>query len=269
MSNARSTGHRPAHHRSVAARLSRSFPRALKSTLHTHPRLDKGLWWAQLGGFYMNVHKLLENTLFECELYLGYALTFGDLEVRYRAERNLRGCYQKRLLEAARFMWMDAVKQMMRSEWLEAAETLSAAASKYDGWGWAVNCGDIWITEAAARLLRGAELASRAGPQDTEAAQCIGEAEALLVRGIERAHESSHFLPEGHPWANELGAALRAYHELCEGGSDTTDWIESFKARTLYWCSLVLGGSPPFPPRPRPRLEAAAALIQRLPGFNE
>ena len=37
----------------------------------------------------MNIHKLLENALFECELYLGYALTFGDSEVRRMAEQNL------------------------------------------------------------------------------------------------------------------------------------------------------------------------------------
>ena len=66
-----------------------------RNLLEQHPRLDRGRWWAQLGGYYMNVHKLLENTLFECELYLGYALTFGDSEVRWLAEQNLKGCYQK------------------------------------------------------------------------------------------------------------------------------------------------------------------------------
>ena len=62
----------------------------------------------------MNVHRLLENALFECELYLGHALTFGDAEVRRMAEQNLEGCYQKRLLEAARFMWTDGCKLMRR-----------------------------------------------------------------------------------------------------------------------------------------------------------
>ena len=51
------------------------------------------------------VHKLLENTLYECELYLGHALMFGDAEVRRAAEQNLDGCYQKRLLgECARML---------------------------------------------------------------------------------------------------------------------------------------------------------------------
>ena len=63
-----------------------------------------------------------------------------------------------RLLEAARFMWIDGLEQMMRSEWAAAAETLSLAAAKKDGWGWAVNYGDIWISESAARLVHGAEL---------------------------------------------------------------------------------------------------------------
>ncbi len=106
----------------------------LRALLERHPRLDGGRWWAQLGGFHMNVHKLLENALFECELYLGHALTFGDPEVRRMAEQNLAGCYQKRLLEAARFLWIDGVKQMMRGEWATAAETLRRAAAKVDGW---------------------------------------------------------------------------------------------------------------------------------------
>jgi hypothetical protein len=60
-------------------------------------------------------------------------------------------------------MWVDGVAQMMRGEWSAAAETLSLAAAKKDGWGWGVNSGDIWIAEAAARLVRGAELGMRDG----------------------------------------------------------------------------------------------------------
>ena len=74
----------------------------------------------------MNVHKLLENTLFECELYLGYALTFGDAEVRQMAERNLEGCYQSDS-SAARFMWNDGAQQMIRGEWVTAPEAMTAA----------------------------------------------------------------------------------------------------------------------------------------------
>ena len=45
--------------------------RRLRDLLELHPRLDGGRWWAELGGFHMNIHKLLENALFECELFLG------------------------------------------------------------------------------------------------------------------------------------------------------------------------------------------------------
>ena len=36
----------------------------LRTLLEKHPRLDDGRWWAQLGGFHMNVHKLLEKHTF-------------------------------------------------------------------------------------------------------------------------------------------------------------------------------------------------------------
>ena len=86
----------------------------LRELAELHPRLDNGKWWGHLGGYHMNVHKLLENTLFECELYLGYALTFGDDNVRFYAEQNLKGCYQKRLLESARFMWYDGIEHILQ-----------------------------------------------------------------------------------------------------------------------------------------------------------
>ncbi len=240
----------------------------LRIQLEKYPRLDNGRWWGQLGGFYMNVHKLLENTLFECELYLGYALTFGDAEVRHMAERNLEGCYQKRLLEAARFMWMDGLQEMMRGEWAKAAETLRSAAAKKDGWGWAVNYGDIWLSEAAARLVHGAELAAGNGHEDAAGALWITEVQKLLAKGVARSATARDFLPNGHPWASEIDSAMTSYAELCENGLDTKDWLEEFKLRTLYWCAQVLGGGSPFPPKPSPRLVAAADLIQNLPGHN-
>ncbi len=255
-------------HRETCDRMC-ALLRRLRELLELHPRLDGGRWWVQLGGFHMNVHKLLENTLFECELYLGHALTFGDAEVRRLAEQNLEGCYQKRLLEAARFMWIDGVKQMMRGEWAAAAETLRLAAAKKDGWGWAVNYGDIWLSESAARLVHGAELAARNGAEDSDGARWISEAARLLKRGVARADEGRIFGPGGHPWASEIDEALAAYHSLQDSGSDTADWLEALKLRTAYWCAQVLGGAPPFPPKPRPRLEDAAALVRRLPGHND
>ncbi|MEC7518605.1 MAG: hypothetical protein VYE22_02005 [Myxococcota bacterium] len=243
--------------------------RRLRALLERHPRLDGGRWWAWLGGLHMNVHKLLENTLFECELSLGHALTFGDAEVRRLAEQNLEGCYQKRLLEAARFMWIEGSEKMARGERAAAADTLRLAAAKKDGWGWAVNYGDIWIAESVARLAHGAELDARGGDEEGEGSRWIAEAAVLLERGAARADEARVFGAEGHPWAAEIGAALVAYRGLRSSGADTTEWLEALKLRTDYWCAQVLGGAPPFPPRPRPRLEDAAALVRRLPGHNE
>ena len=242
--------------------------RQLRELLEVHPRLDGGRWWAQLGGYHMNVHKLLENTLFECELYLGYALTSGDAEVRRLAEQNLEGCYQKRLLEAARFLWIDGLEQMMRGEWAAAAETLRLAAAKKDGWGWAVNYGDIWLAESAARLVHGAALAAAEAAMSTEAAW-LAEVTRLLQKCEARADEAGTFGPVGHPWASELGVALATYRELQHSGDDASDWLAALKLRTVYWCAQALGGAAPFPPRPRPRLEEAAALVHRLPGHDD
>ncbi|MEM7698738.1 MAG: hypothetical protein AAF236_10075, partial [Verrucomicrobiota bacterium] len=162
----------------------------LRGLCESHPRLDHGRYWAHLGGYHMNVHKLLENALFECELYLGYALTFEDPEVRFYAEANLEGCYQKRLLEAARFLWIDGVQQMMRGEWATAAKTLEVAAAKKDGWGWAINFGDIWFTESAARLVHGAGLLALGGANVREGKQWIAESARLLELGEERTEEA-------------------------------------------------------------------------------
>ncbi|CAD7963660.1 unnamed protein product [Amoebophrya sp. A120] len=239
----------------------------LRDLLEEHPRLEDGLWWAQLGGFYMNVHKLLENTLFECELYLGYALTFGSVSVRQIAEQNLEGCYQKRLLESARFLWIDGVKQMMHNDFRGAIETFQKATAKKDGWGWAVNVGDIWIFEAAARLILTAEGNEKLSTQ----------VDKLLEKHRARCKKTGTFKSSVHPWAAEVTSGLSAYRNLqskkSKSSSDTTSsdsagWLEGFKKRTLFWCAQVLGGVAPFPPKPRPRLEDAQVLVDRLPGHN-
>jgi len=243
--------------------------RRLRELLEHHPRLDGGRWWAKLGGLHMNVHKLLENTLFECELYLGHALTFGDAEVRRMAEQNLDGCYKKRLLEAARFMWNDGIKQMMRGEWAPAAETFRLAAAKMDGWGWAVNYGDIWLSESVARLIHSIELAACDEGKDSDEGQWLGKVTGLLDKSVKRSDESGVFGSVGHPWASEVGAAIASYRNLRNSGTDTGDWLKAFKLRTMYWCAQVLGGAAPFPPKLRPRLEDAAELVHRLPGHND
>ena len=238
----------------------------LRSLLESHPRLDNGKWWGHLGGYHMNVHKLLENTLFECELYLGYALTFGDDEVRYYAEQNLKGCYQKRLLESARFMWYDGIEFILQNDWEAAIEVFRAAADKKDGWGWAVNHGDIWISEAVAIIMQGVE--SELTKPKVNDSTWLNDANELIQRAQMRANESGVFGTNGHPWITEVGLALDAYHELVASGKKLDLWCEEFNARMIYWCSQVLAGISPFPPKVRARQESESVLIKSLPGYN-
>ena len=238
----------------------------LRSLLESHPRLDNGKWWGHLGGYHMNVHKLLENTLFECELYLGYALTFGDDEVRYYAEQNLKGCYQKRLLESARFMWYDGIELILQNDWEAAVEVFRAAADKKDGWGWAVNHGDIWISEAVAIIMQGVE--GELTKPKAKDPTWLNDANELIQRAQMRANESGVFGANGHPWITEVGLALDAYHELVASGKKLDLWYEEFNARMIYWCSQVLAGISPFPPKVRARQESESVLIKSLPGYN-
>ena len=239
----------------------------LRALAEAHPRLDNGKWWGHLGGYHMNVHKLLENTLFECELYLGYALTFGDDDVRFYAEQNLNGCYQKRLLETARFMWYDAIELMLQSEWTAAIETFRPAYAKKEGWGWAVNYGDIWLSEAVAMMIQGAE--SDINTTNVNEAEWIDEASKLINKALFRATESGVFGQGGHPWISEVKAALESYKQLISAGEDRSEWLHELKSRTIYWCSQVLAGVFPFPPQARLRLASESDLIANLPGHND
>ena len=232
----------------------------LRSLAEQHPRLDQGQWWAHLGGYHMNVHKLLENTLFECELYLGYALTFGEDGVRYYAEQNLEGCYSKRLLEAARFMWYDGLECILQGEWAAAIDLFRAAADKKDGWGWAVNHGDIWLSEAVALMLQGT-----ATPDVADERGWLETARELIQRAAQRTQEARVFDHEGHPWIREVQDALSAYEGL-EASDDVTAWREALAGRTVFWCAQVLSGGYPFPPPCRDRLVDEQTLLDRLPG---
>ncbi|MEE2756392.1 MAG: hypothetical protein VYA30_07010 [Myxococcota bacterium] len=239
--------------------------RDLRAILEVHPRLDAGRWWVKLGGFHMNIHKLLENALFECELYLGYALTFGDAAVRRMAEQNLKGCYQKRLLEAARFIWYDGLQQMMDGHWHGAVETMQRAAAKNDGWGWAVNYGDIWLAEAVARIVCGVSgLSHGENQQSLKTADWLNQADQLISRTEARAGEAGVFGPDGHPWAAEVRQALYSYRDCQDNGDDVASWLDDFKLRTHYWCAQVLSGTPPFPPKVRSRIDNADTLVRRL-----
>jgi len=239
----------------------------LRQLSELHPRLDNGKWWGHLGGYHMNVHKLLENTLFECELYLGYALTFGDDDVRFYAEQNLKGCYQKRLLEAARFMWYDGIELMLQKQWIAAIDIFKAAYDKKEGWGWAVNYGDIWLSEAVALMINGAE--SEINTTDLNELEWFKKANQLVDNASLRATNSGVFGPEGHPWISEVTSAIESLENLISEGIDLTSWLDEFNSRTVYWCSQVLAGVFPFPPRERTRLASESTLIENLPGHNQ
>ena len=183
----------------VCAQLGR-----LRDLLERHPRLDGGRWWGWLGGFHMNVHKLLENTLFECELYLGYALTFGDAEVRQAG-----GAEPRRLLQEAAprggalHVDPDGLEQMMRGEWVTAAETLQSRRGQAGRLGLG---GELrrHLARRGGRAPRArcATLLARDGADDREGARWIAEAAQLLERGCgEGGRERGYFGPEGHPWA--------------------------------------------------------------------
>ena len=236
----------------------------LRQLLELHPRLDNGKWWGNLGGYHMNVHKLLENTLFECELYLGYALTFGDDEVRFYAEQNLQGCYNKRLLEAARFMWTDGIEAMLREEWSYAINIFKLAAEKKSGWGWAVNYGDIWLSEAVATIIMSVQ-----DDDDHGDSEWLGKVGELILKCVERSEKSGVFGSDGHPWANEILIALDNYQQIKSDNNSLDKWLTNFKGRTVYWCSQVLAGIAPFPPRARKRIAPVEDLIKRIPGHIE
>ena len=100
-------------------------------------------------------------------------------------------------------MWIDAMKHMMSGEWKKASDLLRRASTKHDGWGWAVNHGDLWYTESLALLMDGAEksLAEEGGAQDNA---WLTEVTALLEKGASRANAGNAFGPDGHPWVSEI-----------------------------------------------------------------
>jgi hypothetical protein len=128
-----------------------------KAILDEWPLIENGMLWVWLGGLHMNVHKMMANVLIDCELYLGQALLFPSEEVKDMALENLEGCYAKRTLEAAKFLWLEGLQLVVDGKWREARGVLRTAAAKKDGWGWGVNNGDIWITLGAVRLVEGTQ----------------------------------------------------------------------------------------------------------------
>ena len=151
----------------------------MKVALDKQPTASNGYGWGILGALHMNTHKLLENVLLEAEHYLGFSLTFGGKAAEF-AESNLEGCYAKRQLEAAKFIWMNGMEKTIKGiqammmgkeeeeggglvvEQKEAASKVlldqavvlfERAVGKKDGWGWGVNNGEAWLGLASSKLL--------------------------------------------------------------------------------------------------------------------
>jgi hypothetical protein len=240
----------------------------LRGVLLRRPRLEGGRWWAALGGLHMNVHKLLENVLFECELYLGRALVSSSDAARRWAEDNLDGCYAKRTLEAAKFMWRDAMKRMLDGDdaaWAEGQAMCARAAEKKEGWGWGVNNGDIWAAGGAAALVRATRLWASTPPSmrarlvGAEVGALASEARTLLERARERSPT--------HPWTLESLRRLDAL-DAARGGPakagapvDAGALAEEARDGTFGWMSRILGAT-----KPRSRIADAEKLRKEMPG---
>ena len=96
----------------------------------------------------------------------------------------------------------------------------------------------------------------------------IDEAEKLLEKASTRANAAGVFDAEGHPWISEVISSLNGYKDIISNNNDITDWLSEFMIKTVFWCSQVLAGVAPFPPKCRERLADESALIEKLPGHN-
>ena len=141
------------HERSV--RLMYSSQQELASVLDHTPAVSGGNYWNWAGGLYMNLHKLLEDVLVDgCEHHFEQGLLYGPDDEILRS--NLDGCFAKRLLESAKFMWLQALSHLAdpksSPESLAASrQLLQHAGSVKDGWAWGVNNGKSALIMRTAR----------------------------------------------------------------------------------------------------------------------
>jgi hypothetical protein len=213
---------------------------ALRNILEIQPHLEGGMLWGWLGGLHMNVHKLMENMLLECEAYLGAALLFPSDEVRQFAAQNLEGCYSKRQLEAAKFIWLEGLERVSQEDWAGARGALERAAQKKEGWGWGVNNGDIWMALGAVQLVQWAESQQQQQLQGDQAALVgLEEARSTLMKAKNRRDD--------HPWTlSNLQAADRFE---AAAATDLQQLLVEFVHETKSWCADVM---PHVQPKPRP-----------------
>lgn len=149
---------------------------------------EAGVNFAWRGSLGMNAHKYMRNILPEIEFYLGQALLFPSARVQEIAQMNLPGCFAKRQLESARWLLLVSaeilsagIKYDNRQKWKrsdvnlnlagygslefnpatyisDAKKLLVKAEKSKEGWGWAVNDGEIWILLGIVDILEAIEL---------------------------------------------------------------------------------------------------------------
>merc|ERR1712032_906171 len=69
---------------------------------------------------------------------------FPDENVRREAGESLDGCYAKRQLEAAKFLWQDGLRHLVGGEWAQARAKFELAQDN----------GDIWTALAATLVMQ-------------------------------------------------------------------------------------------------------------------
>jgi len=214
--------------------------------LHKYPFAARGSIWGQRGGLGMNAHKYMRNVLPETEFFLGLALLF-DKEVQDDARANLHGCWMKRKLESARWLLLAGLAEMNavasvetflrrreRTKRIEehaatAKELLQRGAGNKEGWGWAVNNGDIFIAMGALEVLSYVVLLQlqmeppnpSADPDDETLDQAktllsvaglqmrLQEAESIWKNGLERTSTNRNG-QEYHPWQRHIDEISKA-----------------------------------------------------------
>lgn len=224
----------------------------MKAMLDKKPTSGKGFGWGILGALHMNTHKLLENVLLEAEQYLGLALTFGGKAAEF-AESNLEGCYAKRQLEAAKFIWIKGLEKTLQlmsnkiegqdaeKELIDCEDTFERAAGKKSGWGWGVNNGEIFLSAASVKFLRSLLASSGTNRLILHKSGCD-----LVKRAEER---NKHF-----PWMMYLKEFCE--NSAVENSNDQRAKYDDFVQQTSKWMQASLRNA-----QPRPR----AKELPRVP----
>jgi len=236
----------------------------LRAVCEQNPELRGGWHWMVLGALHMNIHKLMENVLPECEVFLSQGLLFPDKEVQRMAGQNLEGCYAKRLLEAAKFLWMKGLSHILDEDWQHAASVLQRAAGMKDGWGWGINNGDIYIALSGVYLIQGID-EWQVGGHDQVCGDLFAEVDTMLQKAKKRS--------PGHPWTAANTRALQTIrHSLCHQGNASANSIAAQRRSVLdenkSWCRQVLKHVQPAPrSTPIPVMPIRREALHEAPGL--